>query len=70
MVYTLLYIVERLTGWRCVIIGLRASWCWRVIVQTVGGVCSSVGVPLVLVRDSPDGRRCVLIGGRSSGVGG
>ena len=32
-------------GGRCVLIGWRASWCWWVIVQTVGGVCSSVGVP-------------------------
>ena len=36
----------------------------------MGGVCSSVGVPLVLVGDSPDGGRCMLIGGRASGVGG
>ena len=32
-------------GGRCVLIGGRASWCWCVIVQTVGGVFSSVGVP-------------------------
>ena len=32
-------------GVRCMLIGGRASWCWLVIVQTVGGVCSSVGVP-------------------------
>ena len=32
-------------GGRCVLIGGRASWCWWAIVQTVGGVYSSVGVP-------------------------
>ena len=32
-------------GGRCVLIGWRASWCWWEIVQTVGGVSSSVGVP-------------------------
>ena len=32
-------------GVRCMLIGGRASWCWLVIVHTVGGVCSSVGVP-------------------------
>ena len=32
-------------GGRCMLIGWRASWCWWVIVQTVGGVSSSVGVP-------------------------
>ena len=45
------------------------SLCWWVIVQTVGGVFLIGGRFLVLVGDSPDGWRCVLIGWRSSGVG-
>ena len=42
---SLVLVGDSLDGGRCVLIGWRASWCWWEIVQTVGGVCSSVGVP-------------------------
>ena len=50
-IYFLLYsvhlIIYRGTGNRWAVCDHRWAflWCWWVIVQTVGGVCSSVGVP-------------------------
>ena len=41
----LVFVGDSPDGGRCMLIGGRASGCWLVIVQTVGGVCSSVGVP-------------------------